>query len=243
MDQNKLKHFSSSDEKWRDFPPCALPIYFAKSVEEIQNLKIYEDDVFLVGYPRSGTTLLQEMVWLIVNDFDFEKAKSVITDLRFPLMESFYGVQRLFEGGVSKKLQDMTRPRTFKTHFPVNLLPDNIWRVQPKIIHVSREVKDVAISTYHMCKDFFNLNVELEQFLQDFLDDKVIYAPYREHCKNFLELQNYPNILFLTYEWVTSNLEAAIRRVAEFLGKEISNENLSKLMEHLQFDSMKSKFR
>jgi hypothetical protein len=75
------------DEKWREFPACVLPRDTVKYLEKIKNLKVHEDDVFLCGFPRSGTTLMQEMIWLIVNDFDFKGAKSEITDKRFPLLE------------------------------------------------------------------------------------------------------------------------------------------------------------
>lgn len=30
---------------------------------------------------------MQEMIWLIVNDFDFERAKSELTESRFPFFE------------------------------------------------------------------------------------------------------------------------------------------------------------
>lgn len=53
---------------------------------------------------------------------------------------------------------------------------------------------------------------------------------------------DYENILHLTYESVTSDITAAIYRVANFLGKEVSEENLKLLKEHLKFDSMKSKY-
>jgi hypothetical protein len=98
-----LKHFSSKsfgvdafgtpvmmkskDEKWKNTSFCALTSGFVDNYENVRNLDVYEDDIFLLGFPRSGTTLMQEMIWLIVNDFDFLKAKSSVTDLRFPFLE------------------------------------------------------------------------------------------------------------------------------------------------------------
>lgn len=86
-----------------------------------------------------------------------------------------------------------------------------------------------------------HIDIELETFLQDFLDDKVVFTPYREHILNFKSIKNYPNIMYVTYEWLLANMEEAIRKVAAFLNKNISEENLIKLKEHLKFDSMKSK--
>jgi hypothetical protein len=77
----------SKDEKWKNTSFVALTTGLTKNIENIRNFKVYEDDIFLLGYPRSGTTLMQEMIWLIVNNFDFEGAKSKVTDLRFPFFE------------------------------------------------------------------------------------------------------------------------------------------------------------
>lgn len=233
----------SKDEKWKDFPACTLPNDFIESLENLKSLTIYEDDVILCGFPRSGTTLMQEMIWLLVNDFNFEKAKSVITDRRFPLLESFEMIQKFYDGKVSKTHDDLERPRTLKTHLPVQLLPDEIiWEKKPKIIHMSRDVKDVVISSYHYSKNMMHLEIGLENFLQNFLDDKMVFTPYREHCINYLRISNYSNIMYLTYEWVIENIEDTIKRVATFLEKKVSDENMKKLMEHLKFDSMKSEF-
>ena len=68
--QNALFKVKSKDEKWQNFPASVLPQDLVDSVIELKDFKVYEDDVYLFGFPRSGTTLLQEMIWLIVNDFD-----------------------------------------------------------------------------------------------------------------------------------------------------------------------------
>jgi hypothetical protein len=38
---------------------------------------------------------------------------------------------------------------------PASLLPEQIWEKKPKIIHVSRNPKDVAVSFYHWMKLMF----------------------------------------------------------------------------------------
>jgi hypothetical protein len=85
-----------------------------------------------------------------------------------------------------------------------------------------------------------HIDIDIENFLQEFLDDSTFCTPYREHCMNYFNIPNYSNIIFLTYEWVVENIEEAIRRVARFLEKDVSHENMIKLKEHLKFDSMKS---
>lgn len=74
-------------ERWKDFPICVIPKPLAESLDKVKNFKVFEDDIFLTGYPRSGTTILAEMIWLIANNFDFAKATSVVTDDRVPGLE------------------------------------------------------------------------------------------------------------------------------------------------------------
>lgn len=149
------------------------------------------------------------------------------------------GFEMTHEGKVSKNLDELTRPRTMETHLPVQLLPDEIWTKKPYMIYISRDPRDVAVSTYYTAKEKFHMPLSKDEFLERFLKDQNVYAPYREHRLNFWNIPDYPNILYLTYEWITENIDDAIWKVAGFLGKTISEENFHKLREYLK-DSMES---
>jgi hypothetical protein len=81
----------------------------------------------------------------------------------------------------------------------------------------------------------------LKDYLDDFLDDAVMYSPYREYVQNYLNLPDYENILHLTYEEMVGDLEGTIQKVANFLGKKVSDENLERIKEYLKFENMKGK--
>ena len=55
---------------------------------------------------------MQELIWLIVHDFDTAKAKNEITDRRFPLLEGFEFVQKFYGDQNVKTFEDLKRPRT-----------------------------------------------------------------------------------------------------------------------------------
>lgn len=76
-----------SEDRWKNFKPFTITGDCLEFIEKKKNMNIYEDDVFVCSFPRSGTTLTQEMVWLIMHDFDFEAAKSEVLDNRFPELE------------------------------------------------------------------------------------------------------------------------------------------------------------
>lgn len=92
---------------------------------------------------------------------------------------------------------------------------------------------------FHFGKDMLRDEFELYGYLQNFIDDEAVFIPYREHCVNFLNIPDYDNIMYLTYECVTANIEEAIKRIAAFLGKSISDEQMILMKDHLKFDSMK----
>lgn len=60
---------------------------FSRYEEELLDMEVKPDDIWVASYPKSGTTWSQEMVWLICNDLDFDRAKSESLRTRFPFLE------------------------------------------------------------------------------------------------------------------------------------------------------------
>ena len=75
------------DEKWKNFPKCVIDPKYIKRFNSYKNFSIRPDDIFILGYPRSGTTRLQELVWIIANDFDFETQLEYDCDTRIVFFE------------------------------------------------------------------------------------------------------------------------------------------------------------
>ena len=46
-------------------------------------------DIFVVSFPKAGTTWTQEITYLIKTELDFEKSRKQKLDVRFPFLE-FY---------------------------------------------------------------------------------------------------------------------------------------------------------
>lgn len=143
------------------------------------------------------------------------------------------------ENKFAHSLEEMKSPRLMKSHLPVQLLPDEIWKKKPKLFHISRQVKDVAVSQYHLLLSSYSVDFTFEDYLEDFLADNVIYSPYRENLWNYLNLPDYENILYLTYEEMSADLDGTIQKVSKFLGKFVSDENAEKIKDYLKFENMK----
>lgn len=215
-----------------------LPSRFKKFMGQIENFEVRPDDVWSVTFAKAGSTWSQEMIWLLNNDLNFEKAKKKSLQDRFPFLE-YDTVAEVMNTNFLKKAKNMPSPRHLKSHLSAGLLPKQVWTVKPKIIYVARGVKDLAISFYHHYVHMQGYKGTLDDFLEAFLEDKVFLSPYHGHVKDFWHLQNEDNVLFITYEEMKSDLMAVLKKTAQFLGKNYSDEDLKKLENHLTFDAMK----
>lgn len=61
--------------------------YMDLFAERVKRMQVYEDDVWIVSFPKTGTTFSQEMLWLISNDLDYETALKINLNERFPFLE------------------------------------------------------------------------------------------------------------------------------------------------------------
>lgn len=152
-----------------------------------------------------------------------------------------FNVVHAIQGVDYDYMDKMPRPRIFKTHFPVQFLPDQIWTVKPKLVYIEREVKDLSISCYYFRKNIVHETIgPITDHFEDFLNDTVWYGPYREHVLNYRNLPDYDNIFIWTYEQLVNDTEVSIREIVKFLNKTITDEQLLKLKDHLKVDKMKS---
>ena len=63
---------------------------------------------------------MEEIVWLIQNDLNFEEALKVLH------LERVFFIDLCISESLNEKLKSMTKPRVFKSHLSVELLPDDM---------------------------------------------------------------------------------------------------------------------
>jgi len=228
-----------------------MPRAYPKIHQQIQQMTVREDDIFVCSFQKSGTTWTQEMVWNIIHGVDLEAAQASILDARAPFLELSGLVEDLmmktndgeflpeFLADSVGYAEHLPSPRIIKTHLPVELLPDQAL-TKPRLIYVSRNPRDVVISLYNHWQVFGFYKGDFDGFLNAFLSGVCgYYCPYMPHITGFWNKRHEPNILFITYEEMKQDITSVIRKTCSFLGKPLNSEQIEKLAKHLQFDAMK----
>nr|XP_034840366.1 uncharacterized protein LOC117996417 [Maniola hyperantus] len=232
-----------------------MPKLFLSVAANIYNFPLSSHDTFVVTYPKSGTTLTQELVWLLCNNLDYEKAQSINITERFPFLEisSMIGLQKLpltddhrdklrrslFLITV-EELKEIPSPRFIKSHLPLSLLPPTLLATT-KVVYVARDPRDVAFSFYkfHKFMRMLSPDKEFKIYWNYFISNDIVWSPYFGHVLEAWEKRNHPNMLFLFYEDMIKDLAGAIRRVASFYGKALSEEQINRLVDHLDIDNFR----
>ncbi|CAH1154809.1 unnamed protein product [Phaedon cochleariae] len=225
---------------------------------DIYNWEARSDDVYLLGYHRSGTTLHAELIWLIANNLDFEKASIELLDFRFRHIDGqlnnvlLGSEQKMGRADLTSDLKDIAEKykqqigevegrRFIKCHLPISLNSPHIFDVGSKVIYVARNPKDVIVSMYHICCFFFQdmEKIPFEMFFKAFKSNMIICLPYFEHVKEAWRRRNEKNFLFLFYEDTMKDKRGAITKIAEFLEKPLTAEQVDALEDHLSFEKFK----
>ncbi|XP_011875827.1 PREDICTED: sulfotransferase 1C2A-like [Vollenhovia emeryi] len=63
-----------------------MPPSYVLYAQKIRDMPVYDDDIWIISFPRTGSHWVQEMTWCIGNNFDYEKARTIIMK-RSPTLE------------------------------------------------------------------------------------------------------------------------------------------------------------
>ncbi|XP_065065257.1 sulfotransferase 1E1-like [Rhopilema esculentum] len=224
---------------------CILPKAYEEFKDRYKNWEVRSEDTYIFGFPKNGTTWVQELVWCLQNNCDIDKAKAISLLDRVPFLEApviFDFVDELrsrFEG-FHEMIATMDSPRVFKSHLPFGHLPDDLLD-KSRVVICLRNPKDTVVSAFHHEKllHVYDYKGDFATFFDLFMDGLLLYTSYFERIQQLWKQRNHPNVCILFYEELKADLAGNIRKVAKFLGKEITKEQVGILVDHLSFKKMK----
>ena len=190
-----------------------------------------EEPIFIVGMPRTGTTLVER---IIASDEQVFAAGELhnfmhLFNQRYKALNAneedytkFSGIESVDYRELGEAYVDSTRPRTGHTRHFIDKYPFNFQMVGPialslpraKIIHLIRNPMDTCFSNYKL---LFMLGSGLYSYDQETLGR--FYLQYHNLMNHWHRC--FPGrILNVSYEQLVQNPEAETRRIAAFLGLE-----------------------
>ena len=194
---------------------------------------IKNDDVFVVTYPRSGTTWTEQMVHLLLNQG--VQGEQRITDA-VPWLEALPHRPN----GMIAFLETMPQRRRFTSHLPYSLMP-HLNNTTAKIVYVARNPKDVAISTYFHNQSKLSYEGTWEEHFQEFLNGDVGFGPYFDHILPWWQAsQKDKNILFMKYENMKHDHAGSVAKLASFLDIQADTQLIETVVLLSSFQSMTS---
>ncbi len=180
-----------------------------------------DDDIYIVTYPKSGTTVLQMILYQLTTDgkMDFNHIYDVSPWIR----NASYKRQAPIE---------LPSPRIIKSH-------DYNWEfsknTKGKFIYVFRNGPDVAVSLYHQQKNYNKSDLQFDNFLKSFLKRKAWF----KHTKGWFENKKKLPVLYIKYENLLENKAGEINRILNFCQLSPDKEAIERAIHFSSFEYMK----
>jgi aryl sulfotransferase len=181
-----------------------------------------KDDIIIVSCYKSGTTLTQQIVNLLINgEREFESMRSIS-----PWIDSGLHAPR------PDQVEALPSPRFLKSHLPFEALP---YHPEWRYIYLVRDGRDVCLSLFDHCKDMQteghrdragnpidNGPDDFPSFWDQWLETGRPRWSFFENIQSWWKVKHLPNILLIHYNDLVHHKPDAVRRIAGFLGLEWS---------------------
>lgn len=190
-----------------------------------KNIEIYPDDVFLVSYPKSGSTWLRFLIgnYLSDNKCNFDNCHLIIPDIHYNPEQCLY----------------VHNPRIMKSHFPFSA--HFMTHKYPKVIYIVRDGRDVAVSYYYYLLRTGKIqnNFSFDEYISMFNDGKIDnFSNWSIHINSWMDYMT-DNFLIVRYEDLKKDTNDSLLKVLFFLGFDIDQKRIKKAVEASQFENMK----
>lgn len=181
------------------------------------------DDIWVVTYPRSGTTWMQYMLHLLFRpDEPFEHIDDVCPWFERNLA---LGVREAAD------FDALSSPRIFKSHLLPRWAPTT-----GRFIHLRREPAAVLRSYHALYQSYLGYRDPLPTFTEFVLSGRAQYGSWLDHVEAWERPQG-RTVLRLRYETLRGDPVATMRAVAAFLGA--PDDRVETIVEHGSISEMR----
>lgn len=189
-------------------------------------------DVFVCTYPKSGTNWMLQIAYQIAHRGrgEYRHIHDVVPwpDPHVPIIVKLSD-ERTYRNSP-------TNLRVIKTHLMPQYVP---YSPEAKYIVVLRDPKDTFVSSYYFAKAMMDEELPVDQMLKLFLSTSSLYGSWSEHLVSYWSWRDRPNVLVLTFEEMKKDLKGMVRRIAQLMEVDLSDEEFALVVEKSSFQYMK----
>jgi hypothetical protein len=156
------------------------------------------DDIFIVGYPKSGNTWFQDLVTMVIYGVPPALAPPLLAQTLVPDVHSRTFFQRYFT------------PMFFKSHF----LPRPEYR---RVVYLLRDGRDAMVSQYHHCRAFHD-SVDFMKLVRD--ETQLPHGAWHKHVDAWLANPFQAEMVVIKYEDLKQDPVTALERFCAFADME-----------------------
>ncbi|MBV9569851.1 MAG: sulfotransferase domain-containing protein [Alphaproteobacteria bacterium] len=212
------------------------------------DFRFRDNDVVVASYGKAGTTWMQQIVGQLI----FRGEENVPVSELSPWLDLRIPPKHVKLEAVGAQ----THRRFIKTHLPVDAL---LFSPRAKYIYVARDGRDILWSLYnHHAKanekwyEALNgpglvgepiprVDLDVVPYFRRWLErDGYPFWSLWENVRSWWAVRDLPNVRLVHYANLKQNLSGEMRRVADFLGIQVSDAEWPKFVEHCTFDFMKT---
>ena len=210
-----------------------------QDLDDLRAFPLATEDVLVVGFVKSGTSWLQVMITNL-----FDHLNTCGGELR--KVPSLHGRFRV-EGRYYSYPDCLTLPppRLMKTHLPRDCMPER-WPAHGKVVHITRNPKDVCVSLFHELKSLSRSAPESQIVVREFADyferfmaHQVPWAPIADHIIGWRTF-HHPNLLKISYEDARADPRPSLLAIAEFFGQPADGERIDQVVRSTDFETMRA---
>lgn len=176
----------------------------ADIMASIASYKPRPTDVIITPFGKCGTTWLQQTFHTLRTggDMDFDDISRVV-----PWIETAVAL------GIDLEAPQRAEPRGFKSHLAYTQVPKGA-----RYVVSLRDPKDAFVSMYRFMEGWWIEpgRISYEEFLVPQLKELGSGRDYWSHLLSWWEQRDNPNVLLFSYEQMTADPAASIRKLAAF---------------------------
>ncbi|XP_054834934.1 sulfotransferase 6B1-like [Eublepharis macularius] len=211
---------------------CSPEVFKALESFEARN-----DDVFLAGYPKSGTNWVGQIITDLVDASAKHNEDTNSTDdelEEFPYLE-------VGDAEKYQRMANLPSRRVMFTHLVPRNLPKSVFKNKAKILLLIRNPKDVATSFYHFSNGLSPLRSykSWDDYFKAFMSGQIPWGSYFDYVFEWNEYADDENVMAITYEELKENRALGVKRISEFFELNLTEQEIQEVVDKSSFEAMK----